>query len=339
MRNEFWRYDRQMRFEAIGRAGQEAIRKTSVVVVGCGALGSVVCDQLVRAGVGRVTIVDRDVIELHNLQRQPLFTEKDFQEGLPKAVAAERALKEANGEVQVLGVVADVNYRTAKRLCDGADLIVDGTDNFETRLLLNDVALELGIPWIYGGAVGSEGRVKAIVPGETSCLRCLMDGPPPPGESPTCETAGIIAPTAYMVGSLEVSLALKLICGEQLSGDLIVLDSWEPLLRAVAVPRLEDCPACVRGERLFLEGIHAGSATVMCGRETVQVLPPNNTSLDMVKLASELTGLGEVEDRRFYLSFDDGELWLSVFPDGRCLVHNTNDPNRAKAAVARYLGG
>ena len=339
MRDELWRYDRQVRFGPVGEAGQRAIGRATVVVVGCGALGSAAADQLVRAGVGCLTVADRDVVELHNLQRQGLFTEDDVLAGRPKAVAAERALRAANSEVEVRGVVADVSYRNARRLCEGADLIVDGSDNFETRLLLNDVALELGLPWVYGGAVASEGMAKAVVPGATSCLRCLLDGVPDAGEMRTCETAGIIAPAPHMVASIQVALALRILSGGRADGNLLVLDSWEPSLRSIPLPRLDDCPACVGGERRFLSGTEAGEATVMCGRDTVQVLPAAQGSVDLAGLARSLEGLGEVGDRRHYLQFDDGELRLSIFPDGRCLVRGTGDPARARAAVARYLGG
>jgi molybdopterin/thiamine biosynthesis adenylyltransferase len=339
MADDLRRYDRQMRFEPIGEAGQRAIGKAAVLIVGCGALGTVAAEQLARAGVGSLRVVDRDIIELHNLQRQPLFTERDYRDGLPKAAAAERALRAANSDVRVDGIVEDFNHLTALRLAEGADLILDGTDNFETRLLINDVALEMGVPWVYGGAVAAEGVVKAVIPGVTSCLRCLLESPPPPGESPTCDTVGIIAPTPYLVASLEVALALRILCGKAVGGGLYVIDSWEPSLRLVAVPRLDDCPACVRGERKYLSGEGAGSAAVLCGRDTVQVMPPHAAAIDLQQLAESLSGLGTVIDRRFYLSFDDGRLRLSVFPEGRCLVHGTDDPARAKAAVARYLGG
>lgn len=339
MSKDLWRYDRQMRFEPIGEAGQRAVRGASVVVVGCGALGSVAAEQLVRAGVGRLTVIDRDIVELHNLQRQPLFTEQDAARGLPKAIAAEKALREANSDVEIRGIIDDLNPDTAVKLTKEADVMVDGTDNFETRLLLNDLALERNIPWIYGGAVAAQGIVKAVLPGVTSCLRCLIDSPPPPGESPTCETEGIIAPAPYIVASLQVAMVLRLLSGGELPGDLFTLDAWQPAFRSASAPRLEDCPACVHGKREYLSGDKAGSAAAMCGRDTVQVLPAQRQQLDLKQLAETLTGLGEVEDRRFYLSFDDGKLRFSIFPDGRCLVHGTGDPKRARAAVAAYLGG
>ena len=340
-KDPFWRYDRQIRFKPIGREGQQAISRASVVVVGCGALGAVAADMLVRMGVGRTAIVDRDIVELHNLHRQPVFTERDLQEGRPKAFAAEAALKAANSEVQVEGIVEDFNYRSAVRLCRGADLIVDGTDNFETRLLINDVALEMGIPWFYGGAIGADGLVKAVVPGKTSCFRCLIEDIPDPGDTPTCETVGVIAPAPHIVASLQVSLALRALTGDELDGNLLVVNAWKPAIRSVAVPQLDGCPACVKGERRFLSGEEAGIATVLCGSKMVQVLPPGGLKMeiDLDALATALEGLGKVSRLRFYLMFDDGSLKLMVFPDGRCLVKGTDDAARARAAVARYLGG
>lgn len=333
------RYARQIRFAPVGPEGQERLVAASVLVVGCGALGSVSAEQLVRAGVGRVLLVDRDLIEIHNLQRQPLFSEADIEEGLPKAIAAEQRLRAVNSEVLVEGRVLDFNFTNALAIARGMDLIVDGTDNFETRQLINDVSLELDVPWLYGGAVGGDGVVKAVLPGRTSCLRCLLDGVPMPGEVPTCETAGIIAPTAAMVASLQVSLALRMLTGAEVNGDLYLLDAWNPALRSVAVPRLADCPACGLGERPFLEGRLGGAAAELCGRDAVQVFPAETAELDLGTVAERLDGLGTVKNRKYYLEFSDGVLSLSIFPDGRLIVKGTDDPARARAAAAKYLGG
>jgi molybdopterin/thiamine biosynthesis adenylyltransferase len=335
------RYDRQIRFRQLGSDGQAALSRASVLVVGCGALGSVAADMLVRMGIGRTTIVDRDIVELHNLHRQPLFTEEDLREGRPKALAAEAALRAVNSDVDVRGMVEDFNYSTASRLARGADLIIDGTDNFETRLLINDLSLEKSIPWIYGGAIGADGVVKAIVPGKTSCFRCLIDEVPDPGDTPTCETAGVIAPAPHIVASLQVSLALRVLTGVEVNGDLLILDAWKGELRSLSVPRLPDCLACVHGERPFLSGEEAGTATVLCGSMMVQVLPPGGRKLkiDLDTLADRLAGLGKVSRLRFYLLFNDDSLKFTFFPDGRALVKGTDDPARARAAVARYLGG
>jgi adenylyltransferase/sulfurtransferase len=338
-KNASRRYDRQERFAPIGREGQERIRAARLLVVGCGALGSVAADLLVRAGVGALTVVDRDLIEIHNLQRQILFNEADLANGLPKAVAAEAHLRAINAEVRVRGIAADVNHASVRGLTGEIDLIIDATDNFETRHLINDIALDRGLPWVYGGAVGADGMVKAVIPGRTSCFRCLIDGVPAPGETPTCDTAGIIAPTSVTVAALQVSTALRIITGAPETGDLLVLDAWDFSLRRIAAPRLASCPACVRGERAWLRGERGARASALCGRDMVQVLPVEETTLDLKKLARRLEGLGKLTDRHFYLQFEDGSLVFSIFADGRCLVKGTDDPARARAAVARYLGG
>ena len=334
-----WRYDRQMRFEPVGKKGQQRIGASSVLLVGCGALGSVIADQLVRAGVGKITLVDRDLIEIHNLQRQPLFTEQDIEEGVPKAEAAARHLRAVNSEVTVESHVSDFNFSNCRRFASNSSLIIDGTDNFETRQLINDLALELSVPWIYGGAVSADGIVKAVIPRETSCFRCLMADLPSPGDTPTCETAGIIAPASAIVASIQVSLALQLLSGNSINGDLYIIDAWNLSMRNLSVPRLVDCPACVSGDRSFLEGSVSGMATALCGRDTVQVMPTVETRLDLGAMEEKLAGLGSLENRKFYLSFDDGTLQASIFTDGRCLVKGTDDPARAKAFVAKYVGG
>ena len=333
------RYIRQVRFAGIGPEGQRSIRRSSVVVLGCGALGSVAAGILARAGVGRLRLVDRDIVELHNLHRQPLYTEDDLAHGRPKAIAAAKALRAANSEIKIEEFVEDFNYRSALRLLRGADLAVDGSDNFEARLLLNDAALELGLPWVYGGAIAGEGMVKAVVPGRTSCFRCLIDGVPPAGEAPTCETEGVVATAPGVVASLQASLALRLLTGDEVSGDLHLIDAWRPALRTVAAPRLDDCPACIGGDRRYLEGREAGSAEAMCSSDTVQVMPAREGHIDLDELASRLADLGEVTHRRYYVGFYDGILNFSIFPDGRCLVRGTDSPTRARAAVTRYLGG
>lgn len=338
LNERFWRYDRQVKFAPLGPAGQETLRDATVLIVGCGALGSTAADQLARAGLGSLRLIDRDVVELHNLQRQPLFVESDAAIEAPKAVAAERALRAANSEIRIEGIVADFNHTNALCYCRGCDLILDGTDNFEARLLINDVSLETGIPWVYGGAVGSRGVVKAVIPGATSCLRCLLDEPPAPGLSPTCETEGIIAPAPHVVASFQVAIAMRLLAGERVDGGMLLLDAWEPSARRVAVPRLPDCPACVCGLRDFLGGERAARAASMCSSDLVQILPREARSIDLAELAAKLAGL-DLELRSHYLLVRIGGLRVSVFSDGRVLVRGTGDPARARAAAARVLGG
>jgi len=334
------RYSRQACLARLGREGQRALGRSSVLIVGCGALGCVAAGMLARAGVGRLRLVDRDIVELANLHRQGLFSERDAAEGTPKAAAAAEALRAANSEIEIEGVVADLNWRNAPALSEGAGLIVDGTDNFETRLLLNDVALERGTPWIYGGAVAAQGVAKAVVPGRTSCLRCLVDSTPAPGQEPTSETDGVIATAPHMVAGVQTALAIRLLIGdEEVPGDIYVVDAWSPDVHSIAAPVLRDCPACQRGERRFLGGAEAAEAALLCGAGTVQVLPAVETKLDLEELAGRLRCAGKIENKRFYLALDDGELRISIFRDGRCVVRGTKDIGRARAAVAKYLGG
>ena len=336
---ELKRYDRQMRFSLVGKAGQVKLSRARVIIVGCGALGTVIADQLVRGGVGSLLIIDRDIVELHNLQRQTLFCEADAGEKKPKAVAAEEALRKVNSQVEIKGLSVDLNFGNCLAHARDKDLIIDATDNFATRQLINDVALELGVPWIYGGAVGREGMAKLIIPGQTSCFRCLMAGIPGPGETPTCDTAGVIAPTTNIVASMQVVLAIKLLTGAEVDGSLYLLDTWSLSTRQLKVPRLEDCPACGEGKRDFLEGEGTGAATALCGREMVQVLPSEFGEIDLDDLAGKLQGLGKIENKKYYLAFNDGQLELSIFPDGRCLVKGTSDTSRARSTVNKYLGG
>lgn len=332
------RYARQIRAEVVGQAGQEALMDSKLLLVGCGALGSVIAELLVRAGIGDIRIIDRDIPEIHNLQRQFLYKEEDVAERLPKAAAAKNRLAEINSSVLIEAHVSDFNYSNAERFASDRDLIIDGTDNFETRQLINDTSIALQIPWIYGGAIGTDGMVKAVIPGQTSCFRCIMDELPEPGSVATCETTGIIAPTSVMVASLQVVTAFKLLMGEEIDGSMTILDIWENELRTVAVPRLDDCPACQLQELRFLDGEGVGSAEELCGQNTVQVLPPQMGDIDLEKLAEKLQGLGKIKRNKFYLEFDDDSLVLTVFPDARCLVKGTEDTARARAMVSKYLG-
>lgn len=310
-----------------------------VTIIGCGALGSLSADLLTRAGVGELTIVDRDIVELHNLQRQTLFTEEDARRGMPKAEAAKAHLRLVNSQISINAFVADVNYTNIRGYLEGRTIVIDGSDNFEVRQLINDASLKYKVPWVYGGAVSAYGMVKGVLPGEGSCFRCLMDGVPAAGESPTCETAGIIAPASASVSALQVSIALKYMVTGEMDMRLHSLDLWNAGHRSIAVPRLAECPACGGGKFRYLEGEIGGRAAELCGRNTVQVLPARETELDLHALLPKLEKIGPVTNRKYYLSLEDGGLTTSIFPDGRCLVHGTNDVRRARATVSKYLGG
>ncbi|MFB0516821.1 MAG: ThiF family adenylyltransferase, partial [Candidatus Neomarinimicrobiota bacterium] len=247
------RYSRQTLFPGIGEEGQKKLGKSYAVIIGCGALGTVIATSLVRAGLGKVKIVDRDFIEYHNLQRQVIFSEEDIEAGLPKAIAAERHLNKVNSSVEVEGVVADVNYANIERLVAGADLILDGLDNLETRLLINDVSLKHNIPWVYGGAISSYGMTMNIIPNKTACFRCLQAGAGGAGIALTCDTAGVISPAPFVIGSLQTAEAMKILIGaKEVNQDLIMIDVWRGEFERIRIAQRTDCPAC-RGEYEFLE--------------------------------------------------------------------------------------
>lgn len=336
------RYIRQMRYAPLGRAGQERLAASKVLVCGCGALGSVLANTLVRAGVGWVRIVDRDFVETTNLQRQVLFDEGDVAAQLPKAVAAAEKLRRINSEVYVEAVVADVNHANLAELAEGVDAIVDGTDNFETRFLLNDFAVARGIPWVYGGCLGAEGQTMTILPGETPCLRCLMPDCPPPGAMPTCDTAGILGPAVGVIASIEAIEAIKILSGNRaaVSRYLTVVELWDSCIRQVHIASLRDqvdCPACKRREFSWLAGKEGSRSAVLCGRNAVQLTQPAK-SISLDQLAQQLAGVGQVTRNAYLLRLKVDAYELTVFPDGRALIAGTDDVAVARTLYAKYIG-
>ena len=335
------RYSRQVLFEAIGREGQQRLMASSVALVGCGALGTVQASLLVRAGVGRVRIIDRDFVEESNLQRQILFDEEDVRALLPKAVAAEIKLRRTNSLVAIEGVVEDLNASTIGRLLDGFDLLLDATDNFDARFLLNDYAVNTGVPWVYGACVGSYGLTFPILPGETACLRCVFESAPPPGLSPTCDTAGVLGPIVGLVASLQAAEALKILSGrrERVSRRMAVMDVWEGRQDVIDLPpRDPDCPCCARREFPWLEGRLGSDTTVLCGRNAVQIRRRDGGAIDLDEVARRLRPLGGVEQNRFLVRADIDACRLTVFADGRAIVTGTADPAVAKSIYSRYVG-
>lgn len=342
---ELDRYSRQMLFTGIGVEGQRRIRAARVLVCGCGALGSAIADGLTRAGVGFLRIVDRDFVELSNLQRQVLFDEDDVAQSIPKSIAASRKLRRINSEVEIEPVVADIDPGNILSLVRDVDLIVDGMDNFETRFLINDAALELGKPWIYAGCIGSHGQVMPIFPGETACLRCLIGEIPGPAETETCDTAGVLGPAISVVAALEVTLALKILSSgrSEVPEALTVLDVWEPSLRKMQVGNLRaqgNCPACLEGQRDWLRGSRGSQSIVLCGRNAVQISPAEKRQLSLPEVAERLSQMGHVTQNAFLLRCEipGGGLRLTLFPDGRAIIQGTADVSVARSAYARYVG-
>ena len=339
------RYHRQTLLPHFGHAAQEQLASSRVLLVGCGALGTVIAEYLVRAGVGTLRIVDRDIVELTNLQRQTLFDESDATDGVPKAIAASLRLRQINSSVNVEAHVADFHPGNAEEFVDGVSLILDGTDNVGTRYLINDLAVKHGIPWVYGACVGTEGRVMTIRPGITACLRCVFPEPPGVGELPSCDTAGVLGPVAGVIASLQSVAALKIVSGndEAVGEQMTVVDAWNNRIRNIDTTgaRRPDCPVC--GQRRFdvLDGPASRGAVSLCGRNAVQVRPSGKLLIDLGALGSKLEPFGVVTQTPYLLRVDlreDAAVQLTVFPDGRLIVAGTTDEKRARSLYARFIG-
>ena len=337
------RYSRQIRYPAVGTEGQQKLSNSRALVCGCGALGSVIANTLARAGVGHLRLVDRDFLELNNLQRQVLYDEADVASGLPKAIAAKAKLEQINSDVQIEAIVADVNHTNIASLIQDVDVIIDGTDNFETRFLLNDASLRFGIPWVYGGCIGSEGQTMTILPGKSACLRCLLPEAPPPGSTPTCDSAGILSPIINIIASIEAMEAIKILLGrfDAVSGDLAVFEIWDNQQRRVQLNSLfqgfETCP-CHGQDFPWLEGTRGSQTAALCGRNAVQLTFPERSPLSLESLADKLRDIGEVTVNRFLLRLQVDKYVLTVFRDGRTIVGGTDDVSEARTIHARYIG-
>ena len=335
--SELERYSRQVRFAPIGEAGQQRLRASRVVIAGCGALGSVQAELLARAGVGCLRLIDRDYVEVSNLQRQLLFDESDAREALPKAIAAARRLSAIDPGARAEPVVADLTAANIDELMDGADLILDGTDNFETRYLLNDFAVSRGIPWVYGAAVGSYGLKMAVVPGG-ACFACVYPEPPT-GVQPTCETAGVLGPVTAAVGALQAADAIKILSGHaaDVSGRITTVDVWTGIVRQANAPsRDANCRACGRRSFTYLEGRERAPIS-LCGRNAVQI-HERRRPVDLQQLARQLEGTGSVRANEFALRARIEGFDLTVFPDGRAIIKGTTDAGIARSLYARYVG-
>jgi adenylyltransferase/sulfurtransferase len=360
------RYARQVRFPPLGEEGQRRLGQSRALLCGCGALGSAIANTLVRAGVGNLRVVDRDFVELSNLQRQVLFDEADAAAGVPKAVAAAEKLRRVNSTLSVEPVVADIDPTNIEGFCEAVDVILDGTDNFETRFLINDAAVKLGLPWVYGGCVGAEGQTMTILPGETACLRCLMPECPAPGSTPTCDVAGILGPIVGLIAAIEAAEGIKILSGHRdaISRNLTVVDLWpdikprsvvalsgatagrgfvpeaQPMFRQIDVSGLRDqvdCPTCKHGEYLWLSGRSGSRTAVLCGRNAVQLSHPGSRVL-LDELAARLEGAGCLTRNQFFLRLKVESYELTIFPDARAIISGTDDIATARAVYAKYVG-
>jgi adenylyltransferase/sulfurtransferase len=335
------RYARQTLFTGIGHAGQERISQGRVLIVGCGALGTVLANNLARAGVGLLRIADRDYIEGNNLQRQILYDEEDVRRGLPKAIAAANRLRQVNHLITVEPLVTDITAENIEEALEGVDLALDGTDNFETRYLLNDACVKLGIPWVYSGVIASYGVTMTVQPHETTCLRCVFPERPLPGTTPTCDTAGVLNGIVGAIAGIASTEALKLLVGsEKLARGMTWVDLWENTFERIELPRQEDCPACGRGEYEYLDAPLEDSGTALCGRNAVQVRPSHAISgtLDLAALAERLAPVGTVASNGFLLRLQVDGYDLTLFPDARAIIKGTDDTAVARSLYAKYVG-
>jgi molybdopterin/thiamine biosynthesis adenylyltransferase len=331
------RYSRQILFPGIGEEGQRKLLDSHESIVGCGALGSFQAEALARAGVGRLTIIDRDYVEPSNLQRQWLFEETDAEAALPKAVAAERALARVNSGVRVSGIVADLTWSNIDELLGPAALVLDGTDNFETRYLINDYSVSRRRPWIYGAAVGAYGLTMPVLPGDHPCFRCLYPEPPA-GAQPTCDTAGVLGSITAAIAAIQVAGALKWLSIGVLEVRITMLDVWEDVARQIPAPaRDPDCPACGLGEFPYLTGERSAPLS-LCGRNAVQI-HERSRPVDLLRLKTRLEPLGEVRANEFGLRFFCKPYEMTIFPDGRAIVKGTTDTGLARSLYSKYIGG
>lgn len=337
------RYSKQTRFAPLGKEGQQRLAQSKVLLCGCGALGSVIANTLARAGVHYLRIVDRDYLEISNLQRQVLFDEDDVIAGMPKAIAAANRLAQINSSVEIDPVVADVTYRNMIDLGDGVDLILDGTDNFETRLLLNDYSMKYEVPWIFGGVIGAEGQMMPVLPGKTACLACLIPEPPTAGSTPTCDSAGVLGSAVNVVASLQAIEAIKILSGNlsHVSQQLTVVDLWNSRYRTLDIKADPNCRACGERDFVWLDGRCASETVILCDKGAVQISPPEGAErLDLTSMQAELSrqGVGEIRGNQFLLQFVYEGHEITLFVDGRAIVGDTKQESQARALLARCLG-
>ena len=332
------RYSRQILVRHLGEQGQERLLASTAAIVGCGGLGTFQADALARAGVGRLLLIDRDYVEFSNLQRQCLYQESDAEEALPKAVASARRLAKINSDIQVIPIVADLTPASAGDLLDGVNIVMDGCDNFETRYLINDFCVSRGIPWVYGGAVGSYGTVMPILPGLTACLKCLYPVAPPGGAA-TCETIGVLNTVPALVASIQVSEAIKILTGnlDAVSRRVTSVDVWTGVIRQVNQPAADpDCVTCGLGEFVHLAAKERAPIT-LCGRNAVQI-HEHAGPLNLAELGRKLAPLGQVRANEFALRFSLSPYEMTIFPDGRAIIKGTSDTGVARSLYARYIG-
>lgn len=333
------RYSKQILFSDIGIEGQNKLRNSKIIIIGCGALGTVISNNLARAGVGYMKIVDRDYIELSNLQRQLLFDEEDINENLPKAIAAKRKLERINSDIVIDTEVVDVNSRNIEKLCSGMDIILDATDNFSTRYLINDIAVKLNIPWIYGGVIGSMGMLASIIPEVTPCFRCFMPKPPASGSVDTCDTVGVLNGITNIVASFQSNEALKILTDNEKSliDGLLYIDIWNSDFEYIKPSRKKDCKACGNKDFEFLKRTEE-EAISLCGKNSVQI-NPFSREISVDNIINKLESMDiEAKKNSFFLKFEIEDIKFTLFYDGRAILKGVTDLNKARTLYSKYIG-
>jgi len=335
------RYRRQKAFVEVGEDGQRLFSEARVAICGMGALGAMVAERLCRMGIGYLRLIDRDWVELDNLPRQALFTTQDAMDVRPKAIAAQTHLLAINPDIQLEPIVADLHFENAEKWLSDVHCIVDGTDNFETRYLINDVAWKHTIPWVHAGVVGASGQTMAFVPNKTACFRCLLPDLPPVEHMQTCDATGVIGAAVGVIASWQALEAAKIILGKEVGGDgyLRVFDLWHGEVRKIRVPPSPVCQVCSAGNFEFLSGDVGSKARVLCGRGAVQIQSSGRERLDLGVLAARLQAEGSVIASPHLVRFTIPPHAISVFADGRAVVHGTENPDEARKIYARWIGG
>ena len=330
------RYSRQILLKNIQEDGQKKLAKSNVVVIGCGALGTTIANNLVRSGIGHVKIVDRDIVELNNLQRQNLFDEDDI--GLPKASTAAEKLEKINSDIKIDYVVDDVNHRNIERIIKNMDMVLDGTDNMLIRFLINDACVKHGIPWVYGGAIETYGMTMNIIPDKTPCFRCVVHDLPEAGLLPTCDTVGVLNPIPCIIASIQNTEAIKILLDKNINKNLLTYDVWNHDFHSIEVKRKKDCVCCVKHNFEFLNAEKKETMISLCGRGAIQITPANSMKISFEELVEKLQKVGDVENREIILRFKISDYELNIFRNGRTIIMGTNDMKTAKSLYAKYIG-
>jgi len=334
--NDRTRYSRQILLEEIGEDGQNLLVESSALVIGCGALGGVIANNLVRAGVGHLIIVDRDVVELSNLQRQTLFQEKDI--GNPKAMSAVEKLQKMNSDIEIEAHIEDIHSLNIEEFIKKRDIILDATDNMETRFLINDACVKHGIPWIYGGAIGTHGMTMAVVPGITACLRCIAPKLPLPGTLPTCDTVGVLNSITTIIGSIQSNEALRILTGKPAANTLISVDVWNHEYKQWEIEKNEHCRCCNHRDFEYLDSGKTDMVTTLCGSNSVQITPVAGSGFSFKDLSERLKRFDGTEVNDIFIKFRSDGYQLTIFANGRTIIKGTTDLNLAKSLFAKYIG-